>query len=315
MQGWGADMNDRDEFTDSPPVFGDLDGDGLPEIILYSDHELAGEYVNRGNCLWVLNPDMTRVAGFETPICSDMPLYTGYENNIVQVAPAPALADFNGDNLPEITVPSYDGYMRCYSPEGILLWSYACDTPDSQFIGASGAVLGDLNLDDSPEVIFTTYSTAQDVSHLIVLDTAGNELHKVPIAGRGSMSPPTLEDVDGDHAVEIIISLKDVLGGGDGGVQIWDVASAGDNLLPWPTGRGNNLRDGLLGSGGSATGIDYRIDRSSRNIPGSEFGYIYNITGRAYSVMPGQGNTGKRTVLRATSLPYGIYFSRIPEEK
>jgi hypothetical protein len=315
MQGWGADMNDRDEFTDSPPVFGDLDGDGLPEIILYSDHELAGEYVNRGNCLWVLNPDMTRVAGFETPICSDMPLYTGYENNIVQVAPAPALADFNGDNLPEITVPSYDGYMRCYSPEGILLWSYAFDTPDSQFIGASGAVLGDLNLDDSPEVIFTTYSTAQDVSHLIVLDTAGNELHKVPIAGRGSMSPPTLEDVDGDHAVEIIISLKDVLGGGDGGVQIWDVASAGDNLLPWPTGRGNNLRDGLLGSGGSATGIDYRIDRSSRNIPGSEFGYIYNITGRAYSVMPGQGNTGKRTVLRATSLPYGIYFSRIPEEK
>jgi hypothetical protein len=63
-QGWGADMNDRDEFTDSPPCFGDIDGDGLPEIILYSDHELAGEYINRGNCLWVLNPDMTRVTGF-----------------------------------------------------------------------------------------------------------------------------------------------------------------------------------------------------------------------------------------------------------
>lgn len=41
-QGWGADGNDRDEFTDSPPVFGDIDNDGLPEIILYSDHEQAG---------------------------------------------------------------------------------------------------------------------------------------------------------------------------------------------------------------------------------------------------------------------------------
>jgi hypothetical protein len=37
--GMGADNNDRDEFTDSPPSFGDIDGDGLPELIIYSDHE------------------------------------------------------------------------------------------------------------------------------------------------------------------------------------------------------------------------------------------------------------------------------------
>ncbi len=67
-QGWGADGNDRDEFTDSPPVFGDIDNDGLPEIILYSDHERAGEYINRGNSLWAFNADMTRAPGFERPI-------------------------------------------------------------------------------------------------------------------------------------------------------------------------------------------------------------------------------------------------------
>ena len=83
------------------------------------------------------------------------------------------------------------------------------------------------------------------------------------------MSPPVLADIDGDHGVEIIISLKDVLGGGAGGVQIWDVASASDNLLPWPTGRGNNLRNGqgidarppsvptnLIGTASSATAIN-----------------------------------------------------------
>lgn len=244
IQGWGPDGSDRDEFTDSPPVFGDVDGDGLPEVILYSDHELAGEYVNRGNCLWVLNPDMTRVSGFERPICSAMPLYTGYENNIVQVAPAPAIADIAGDDRPEIIVPSYDGKMRCYSPDGILLWMYTFDTAGGPFIGASGPVAGDLNQDDVAEIIFCTYSTSQAVSHLIVLDAAGAELYKTALSKRGSMSPPTLADVDQNGAVEIIVSLKDTLGSGSGGVQIWDVASAGNNAMPWPTGRGNLFRNG-----------------------------------------------------------------------
>jgi hypothetical protein len=134
--------------------------------------------------------------------------------------------------------------MRCYSPEGTRLWEYQFDNGKGKFIGASGAVIGDLNMDNFPEVVFTTYSVEQNVSNLIVLDNKGGQLHKLLLAKRGSMSPPCLADIDGDHKVEIIISLKDVLGGGAGGVQIWDVASASDNLLPWPTGRGNNLRNG-----------------------------------------------------------------------
>ena len=62
----GGDGNDRDEFTDLPPVFADLDHDNLPEIILFSGHELAGEYVNRRNSLWAVNPDMTSEEG-KTP--------------------------------------------------------------------------------------------------------------------------------------------------------------------------------------------------------------------------------------------------------
>ena len=244
IQGWGADGNDRDEFTDSPPVFGDLDGDGLPEIILYSDHERAGEYVNRGNSLWALNPDMTRVPGFETPICSGAPLYTGYEDNIVQVAPAPALGQLAGDGRPEIVVPSYDGSMRCFSPSGAALWSYRFDSAGPPFIGASGAAIGDLNNDGTPEIVFTTYSTAADISGLIILNAAGEALHLIPLPGRGSMSPPTLADVDGDGKIEIVISLKDTLGSGLGGVQIWDVSSAQAGSMPWPTGRGNLLRNG-----------------------------------------------------------------------
>lgn len=244
VQGWGPDGEDRDEFTDSPPVFGDVDGDGRLEIILYSDHERAGEYKNRGNCLWVLKADLSRVPGFEWPICSGGPLFEGYEDNIVQVAPVPAVADIQGDPRPEIIVPSYDGLMRAYGPDGTELWSLEFDAPGGSFIGASGAVVADLNGDGRPEVIFTTYSMDDGKSHLYIVSAGGTVLHRVPIARRGAMSPPTVGDVDGDGQLDILLSLKDTLGGGAGGVQLWTVPQAGTSCVLWATGRGNMARTG-----------------------------------------------------------------------
>lgn len=301
MQGWGPDDNDRDEFTDSPPCFGDVDGDGLPEVILYSDHEKAGEYINRGNCLWVLNPDMTRASGFEIPLCSDGPLYTGYEDNIVQVAPAPAIADLTDDLRPEIVVPSYDGHTYCFSSDGELLWTYTFDDGNGPFTGGSGAVIGDLNDDAVCEVVFTTYSVEEDKSHLIILDVHGNPLHRVPIAKRGSMSPPTLADVDEDGVVEIVISLKDVLDGSDGGVQIWDVGSARTGLLPWPTGRGNNLRNGQgRGTGDNNIRTPYRENPFSRKHGKEAASVLFNLRGQ---------RTGK---VQIEALPSGVYILETP---
>ena len=51
--------------------------------------------------------------------------------------------------------------------------------------------------------------------------------------------------MDGDDVLEILVSLKDALSSTVGGVQIWNVASAQRNYLPWPGGRGNDLRSGL----------------------------------------------------------------------
>lgn len=246
QQGWGEDGSDRDEFTNSPPAFADVDGDGKSEVILYSNREKAGDTAQLGNCLWVLRPDMTRAKGFEKPLCSDTSIFNGHWNNLVETTPAPALGNLAGDARPEIVVPSKDGTLRCYSPDGVELWKYVYDRPGEPWIMASEPVIGDLNRDGIQEVVFTTYSVDNFVSHLTVLDDRGRMNRKVGIDKRGAMGAPTLADADGDGKLDILISLKNVIGGSVGGVQIWTVASAGNEAGPWPTGRGGYLRAGRM---------------------------------------------------------------------
>ena len=284
-QGWGPDGKDRDEATNSPAVFGDLDSDGKPEVIFYSNHERAGDSGgSRGNCLWALHADMTRAKGFETPLCSDTALFKDYLNNIVETAPIPALGNLTGDARPEIVVPSMDGSIRGYSPEGALLWKYAYDMAGEPWIMASEAVIGDLNKDGSPEIVFTTYSVDHFVSHLTILDNAGKMQRKVTLDKRGAMGTPTLADVDGDGKLDIVVSLKDVVGGGKGGVQIWTVASAGNEKPMWPTGRGSYLRSGIaLGT------------TPSRIAPARAHWNPVPVRGRGFDVLgiPGLGNRGQ----------------------
>jgi hypothetical protein len=134
--------------------------------------------------------------------------------------------------------------MRAYAGNGSLLWAVQFDAAGSPFIGAGEAAAADLDNDGSPEIVFTTYSTDRDVSNLVVLDAMGRLLHRVGVSRRGGMAAPTIADVDKDGVLEIVLSLKDVLGGELGGVQIWDVPSARVGRMDWPTGRGNYLRTG-----------------------------------------------------------------------
>jgi hypothetical protein len=108
-----------------------------------------------------------------------------------------------------------------------------------------------LNGDGSPEIVFTTYSEGEPrqpvaPGHLIVLDAGGNELHQVELALRGSMAAPSVADLDGDGQLELVVSLKDALGGDEGGVQIWELPGSSDNCVLWGTGRGNWLRQGYV---------------------------------------------------------------------
>jgi hypothetical protein len=93
--------------------------------------------------------------------------------------------------------------------------------------------------------VFATYSTDRGKSALVVLDAGGNEQAKIALPGRGAMAVPTINDVDGDGTLEIVVSLKDA-DPATGAVLVFTVPGSAPNCLSWPTGRANLLRSGYV---------------------------------------------------------------------
>ncbi len=72
--------------------------------------------------------------------------------------------------------------------------------------------------------------------------------------GKGAPAAPTVMDLNGDGTLEIIVQTFGV------GCFIYSVPGSSENLLLWPTGRGNYLRDGRPWKGLGQTSIPGDID-------------------------------------------------------
>jgi hypothetical protein len=249
QQGWGT--GDRSEFTYSPPAMADVDRDGDLEVILVGDHEHTTSTDNQGVTFWVINHDMTRTGGWVSPKDTGMPLEAdSMGQNMVRTMPSPSVGNLDDDEGLEILAPAYDGKLYAFDADGTLSWTHTFATTGTPYTGCSEALIVDLNGDGVPEIVLTTYSSGAPrepdaPAHLVILNANGAVLHSVELFGRGSMAAPTIADLDGDDDLELVVSLKDTLGGGDGGVQIWDLPGSGTNCLQWPTGRANLLRQGF----------------------------------------------------------------------
>lgn len=247
QQGWAEDEASANQahFTNTAPSIADVFGDGSNEIVMLGSVQNASQDDReRGVALFVVNPDGTRpdawVEPFHVPGFIDG-LWDPGDNIVAQTNQVTVLQlDPDQPGL-EFVFAGFDGTVHAVSANNSELWHWQFGDRPGLFTG--GLVAADLSSDGRPELIFNTYSIDSGVSELIILAANGAPLWRLPLPDRGAMPVPTVADIDGDGALEIVVSLKDAVER-ERQVLVYRVEGSSPNCLPWPTGRGNLQRTG-----------------------------------------------------------------------
>jgi len=241
------------QWTASPPAVADLDGDGRNEVIGIPNVERHIPYRTQGYAFVVLDGaygdgrrSARRHPGFETLPMSNRPVHRPdgdwYPPSGI---PAPTVVDLLGDDRPEIVAALPGGKVYAVGPDGRRLWTTAY-APRRAKTFASEVVAADLNKDGTPELVFGTYALKRNAGRLVVLSAHGKVLSVTRLShqgqdgnGIGVAAAPSIGDLTGNGTLEIVLTTF------DHGVDVYTVPGSGTGCLPWPTGRGNLLRNGM----------------------------------------------------------------------
>jgi FG-GAP-like repeat len=235
------------QWTASPPAIADLDRDGRNEVIGLPNVEKNVPYVTQAYAFMVLDgaygsrsgrrhDGFRRLPLTRRPIAGDLYPPSGI--------PAPTIVNLRGNRRPEIVAAVPDGRVHAVGAGGRRLWSYdfARGAPETY---ASEVVAADLQGDRRPELVFGTYGAAPRSGRLVVLSARGRKLHDIRLRNQGTNgngigipAAPSIADLDGDKRLEIVVTTF------DHGIDVYRVPRSNAKRLPWPTGRGNLLRNG-----------------------------------------------------------------------
>ncbi len=181
----------------STPAIGDLDGDGVPEVVFNNDAAGGSTVVLDG------------VTGRLEWTVSGMDAYSG-----------PSIGDIDGDGLGDVVTSTGGCYapheVYAYDHTGALKWRTPIGTACETY-----ANLTDLDGDGDVEIIVNEY----------VLDGAtGAVLFTLDLSGT-NWGAPAVADLDGDGTQEILLST-DVFD--NSGNRLWSCGSGGDGTFPQP---------------------------------------------------------------------------------
>ena len=156
------------------PQVADLDGDGLPEVLL-------------------TNNDGLNLIEHDGSITYQGLRPTGDPTGFTTWLRPATVHDFDGDGAPEYAVSSANNYS-VYEADATIVWS----APVQDFSGIAAGTAFDFLGDGVAEAMYT------DEINLYVFDGMGNVLFQVP-RGSGTLSEyPVVVDVDNDGSAEIL---------------------------------------------------------------------------------------------------------------
>lgn len=155
------------------PALGDIDGDGLPEVIANDPTGHLVAYDNKGHVKWTA------------------PNVGSYYADLYQYCSAIALYDLDGDGKPEII----DGF-EVTDNQGNHLWSYDPSAWSGTYYCPAPAA-ADLDGDGLPEVLFGNSAYHHDGTVYWTVD--------------GPPGQPQVADFDGDGVPEVFVARQDGL--------------------------------------------------------------------------------------------------------
>ena len=197
------------------PVVGDLDGDGMPEVV-FNTYTAAGSYGGAGVLRIVRGDTGDEVRSVTSPVVCP-------EHGI-------ALGDLDGDGTPEIVTmlsPCGAGPIVALTPEGVEVWR-SHNTDGTPFVGNfqfGAPAIADLDGDGQAEVVVggSVFESDGTLRWSHGTGAASNCCSAVP---RSPIS--AIYDVDGDDELEIVSG--NVVWNADGSV-LWEDAALVDGYV------------------------------------------------------------------------------------
>ena len=230
------------DFCWATPALGDLDHDGLDEVVVPAAD---------GN-LYVFRSDGTElIDGDGDPLTTGIFTYLGAK----WTYGSPAIVDIDDDHELEILVPSRSDSIHCYNPDGSPVdgWPVALGGD-----ARTSVVTGDVDNDGGVDVVVGSSN-----DNVWLLSSDGTPFAGWPKTASidGDFPPtPSLADLNGDDDLEIVVVGSDSL------INVW--TWEGDPLAGWPQAM-------AAGSHSSAAIGDIDQDSDFELVTGCDDGRLY----------------------------------------
>lgn len=207
-------------YANTFPAVGDVDGDGAVEIVVVVREE-ASPWRPR---VHILAADGT------TERIIDVEGYVPYGT-------APALADLDGDAVPEIVVQT-EGALHAWRGDGTPFpgWPVVWSASD-HWIGNSAPVVGDVDGDQQPDIVVTSQYAGSSEWGEVRVYSSGGVLHpsfpKLLPIGAGAV--PAIADIDQDGSNEIVVSgdYGTLTAGNYDKVWVYDLGGSAHGRIEW----------------------------------------------------------------------------------